>query len=282
MSWSLISVIKMVTIPDSFHPSAHFRDDRTMHGACPTVKGIKWVCFTGDILCSRKYSNAFVQETMYCNASVQESLLEVGVQQVGEGGDPCNTMQCNWIQFNTMQYNEILCNTLFRWVSNKWVREGAQIWKRPCTWNLKPFKQPETETEIEIWRGNQNLCHPIALATGLWFLLHISVLKRIKSFYRELSSVQLVGSFQILRVLGKYLTTLRTNTWSKTGQKFGQPPPHFGQCPKENIFAYRRSSLRAPSSIVAKIADIGLPGPPQYFFQKKNLEYSNYCTPQTN
>ena len=88
MSWSLISVIKMVTIPDSFHPSAHFRDDRTMHGACPTVKGIKWVCFTGDILCSRKYSNAFVQETMYCNASVQESLLEVGVQQVGEGGSP--------------------------------------------------------------------------------------------------------------------------------------------------------------------------------------------------
>ena len=145
-----------------------------MHGACPTVKGVKWVCFTCDILSSRKCSNAFVQETMYCNAfvqepkhcnaSVQENLLEVGVQQVGEGGDPCNTMQCNRIQFNTMQYNDILCNTLFRWVSNKWVREGAQIWKRPCTWNLKPFNQPETETEIDFWRGNQ--IHPIALSAG--------------------------------------------------------------------------------------------------------------------
>ena len=32
--------------------------------------------------------------------------------------------------------------------------------------------------------------------------------------------------------------------------------------------------------IVAKIADIGPPGAPQYFFQKKNLERSNYCTPR--
>ena len=32
--------------------------------------------------------------------------------------------------------------------------------------------------------------------------------------------------------------------------------------------------------IVAKIADIGPPGAPQYFFQKKNLERSNYCSPR--
>ena len=32
--------------------------------------------------------------------------------------------------------------------------------------------------------------------------------------------------------------------------------------------------------IVAKIADIGPPGAPQYFYQKKNLERSNYCTPR--
>ena len=32
--------------------------------------------------------------------------------------------------------------------------------------------------------------------------------------------------------------------------------------------------------IVAKIADIGPTRAPQYFFQKKNLERSNYCTPR--
>ena len=32
--------------------------------------------------------------------------------------------------------------------------------------------------------------------------------------------------------------------------------------------------------IVAKIADIGPPGAPQYFFSEKNLERSNYCTPR--
>ena len=32
--------------------------------------------------------------------------------------------------------------------------------------------------------------------------------------------------------------------------------------------------------VVAKIADIGPHGAPQYFFQKKNLERSNYCTPR--
>ena len=158
----------------------------------------------------------------------QVSPLNVCVQE---------TKHCNAFVFKKPSIAMLLCKKAYsRWVSNKWVREGAQIWKRPCTWNLKPFKQPETETEIEIWRGNQNLCHPIALATGLWFLLHISVLKRIKSFYRELSSVQLVGSFQILRVLGKYLTTLRTNTWSKTGQKFGQAPPPFWAMPERKHF----------------------------------------------
>ena len=32
--------------------------------------------------------------------------------------------------------------------------------------------------------------------------------------------------------------------------------------------------------IVAKYADIGPPEAPQYFFQKKNLERSNYCSPR--
>ena len=63
----------------------------------------------------------------------------------------CTVMQCFGQQWNKVN---------LRWVSNKWVREGAQIWRRPCTiwdqnWNLET-------TRVKLDQGRCSL--PV-----LWF-----------------------------------------------------------------------------------------------------------------
>ena len=67
----------------------------------------------------------------------------------------------------------LLCKKAYlRWVSNKWVREGAQIWKRPCNWEAVQA----TRDENRNWNLERK-----PKSVPLLRLLHMSVLNRIKN-----------------------------------------------------------------------------------------------------